>query len=103
MEHRRDIRIQTPVKLVVHADDGTTQSGLTRNISRGGAVIVAERLKTIENKKIVWVEFIEGEVIVKVPAYVLRCTERTAAVMFITHPRAFQFYLNYLIWNANVH
>jgi PilZ domain len=103
MEHRRDTRIQAQVNVVVHIDDGTILMSLTRNISRGGAVIEADELAAVENKKVVWVEFIEEEIVAKVPSYVLRCTGETAAVMFITHPPALHSYLDNLMWNGNVH
>jgi hypothetical protein len=103
MEHRLNIRIRTPMNVVVHIDDGTSLMTHARNISRGGIVIEAGELDAIENKKVVWVEFIEEEIFAKVPSYVLRCTEKNAALMFITHPRELHSYLDYLMWKADVH
>jgi len=102
-EHRWDTRIQTPVKLVVHTDDGRSLMSIARNISRSGVVIETEQLRAIENNKVVWMEFMEEDSIAKVPSYVLRCADRTAALMFITHPLALHTYLDFLIWNADVH
>jgi len=102
MEHRLDTRIQAPMNVVVHTNDGTFLRGLTRNISHGGAVIETDKLSAIDKKKVVRVEFIEDEIAAKVPSYVMRCSEEAAVVMFITLPPALQSYLDYLMSNAFV-
>ena len=103
MEHRWDVRIAVPVSVVIHTDDGESVMSTTQNISRGGMVIEAEQLEALEDKKVVWVEFMDEDIIAKVPSYVLRCTEHTADLMFITHPEALHSYLNSLLWEDRVH
>jgi len=103
IEHRWDSRVSVPVNVVVHTDDGEFLKSFARNISRGGIFIEAEDFNAIEDKKMVWVEFIEDEIIATIPAYVLRYTERTAALMFITHPQALHSYINHLFWIGSVH
>jgi hypothetical protein len=102
MEHRWDVRIAVPVSVVVHTDDGELLMSTTQNISRGGMVIEAEELKTLVDKKVVWVEFMDDDIVAKVPSYVLRCTEGTAALMFITHPESLHAYLNSLLWKERI-
>ena len=103
MEHRWDTRVHTPVKLVVHTDDGRFLMSLTQNISRGGVVIDTEQLSAIESNKVVWMEFMEEDSIVKVPSYVLCCTDRTVALIFITHSQALHTYLDFLTWKTDDH
>jgi len=102
MEHRWDVRIAVPLSVVVHTEDGASVMSTTQNISRGGMVIEAEEIGELDDKKVVWVEFMDDDVIAKVPSYVLRCTENTAALMFITHPEALHAYLNALLWEDAV-
>lgn len=91
-----------PVSVVIHTDDGEALMSTTQNISRGGMVIESEDLAALEDKKVVWVEFMDEDVIAKVPSYVLRCSGNTVALMFITHPEALHTYLNSLLWEDRV-
>ena len=103
VEHRWDVRIAAPVSVIIHTDDGEALMSTTQNISRGGMVIEADEIGDLGDKKVVWVEFMDEEVIAKVPSYVLRSTKNTAALMFITHPEALHTYLNSLLREDRVH
>jgi c-di-GMP-binding flagellar brake protein YcgR len=104
MEHRWDVRVQAPVNVVVHTDAGVSLRSRTHNISHGGIFVEMDDPDTaagngdIEKKEIVWVEFNEDQLAAMLPALVIRRSEKTAALMFITHPPALRPFLNQLNW-----
>jgi hypothetical protein len=96
MEHRLDMRIRAPIKVTVHTDWGISLRSLAHNLSRGGVYLEMKEPGNLK-KTVVQVEFNEEQFSTVVPALVLRCSEKAAALMFITHPPQLQSFLNNLI------
>jgi c-di-GMP-binding flagellar brake protein YcgR len=103
MEHRWDARIHAPVDVVVHAGAGISLRSHTRNISCGGILVELDDPGYVAGnsdieKKVVRVEFNEEQFAETLPALVIRRKDKTAALMFVTRPRALRSFLHQLNW-----
>ena len=85
MEHRLDNRIQAPLNVTLHTDNGDTLQTRANNLSRGGLCVEIETAWGIQEKKMVVVEFMEELLTTKIPALVIQTTGMTACLMFIEH------------------
>jgi len=95
MEHRLDKRIRAPLKVTVHTDWGISFRSLARNLSCGGVYVEMKEPGNLR-KTVVNVEFNEGHFSTVVPALVLRCSEKAAALMFLTPSPQLNSFLNHL-------
>jgi len=85
MEHRLDNRIQAPLNVTIHMDNGDALQTRANNLSRGGVCVEMEAAWGIREKKLVLVEFMEEMLPTKIPALVIETTGITACLMFIEH------------------
>lgn len=94
MEHRLDERVRAPLNVTVHTDWGISFRSLAHNLSRGGVYVEMKEPGNLK-KTIVNVEFNDDQFSTIVPALVLRCSEKAAALMFITPLPQVKFFLNH--------
>lgn len=95
MEHRLDNRIQAPINVTIHTDNGDTLKTRANNLSRGGVCVETETAWGIKEKKLVLVEFREELLSAMIPALVLQTTEMTASLMFIEHSPELHSFLSH--------
>ena len=85
MEHRLDTRIQAPIDVIIHTDNGESLPTRANNLSRGGVCIEMDKARSLREKKLVLVEFMEEQLTTKIPALIIETTGITASLMFIEH------------------
>jgi c-di-GMP-binding flagellar brake protein YcgR len=90
-----------PVDVVIHAGDKKSLKYRAHNISQGGLLVKKEGLTQIWNdqgvmNKVVHVEFNEGQFVASLPAMVVRHSEQSAALMFISYHPALRSFLHEL-------
>ena len=85
MEHRLDTRIQAPIDVIIHTDNGESLTTRANNLSRGGVCIEMDNARGLREKKLVLVEFMEERLVTKIPALIIEITGITASLMFIEH------------------
>lgn len=85
MEHRLDTRIQAPIDVIIHTDNGESLPTRANNLSRGGVCIEIDNAQSLREKKLVLVEFMEERLVTKIPALIIETTGITASLMFIEH------------------
>jgi len=96
MEHRLDNRIQAPIHVTLHTDNGDALQTRANNLSRGGVCVEMEAAWGIQEKKMVLVEFMEEQLPTKIPALVIQTTGMTACLMFIEHSPELHTFLSQL-------
>lgn len=85
MEHRLDTRIQAPINVIIHTDNGESLPTRANNLSRGGVCIDMNDARGLKEKKLVLVEFTGERLSAKIPALIIETTDITASLMFIEH------------------
>ena len=85
MEHRLDARVQAPIDVNLHTDNGDIVQTRAKNLSRGGMHVEIEIAWGLKENKLVLVEFMEDQLPTKIPALVVQATGTTASLMFIEH------------------
>ena len=96
MEHRLDNRIQAPLNVTIHMDNGDTLQTRANNLSRGGMCVEVDAACDIREKKLVLVEFMEEALPTKIPALVIETTGMSACLMFIEHSTELHTFLSQL-------
>ena len=96
MEHRLDNRIQAPLNVTLHTDNGDTLQTRANNLSRGGVCVEVDTAWGIREKKLVLVEFMEEMLPTKIPALVIETTGITACLMFIEHSPELHSFLSHI-------
>ena len=96
MEHRLDNRVQAPLNVTIHMDNGDTLQTRANNLSRGGVCVEVDTAWGIREKKLVLVEFMEEMLPTKIPALVIETTGITACLMFIEHSPELHSFLSHI-------
>jgi len=96
MEHRLDNRIQAPLNVTIHMDNGDTLQTRANNLSRGGMCVEVDAACDIREKKLVLVEFMEEALPTKIPALVIETTGISACLMFIENSTELHSFLSQL-------
>ena len=96
MEHRLDNRVQAPLNVTIHMDNGDTLQTRANNLSRGGVCVEVDTAWGIREKKLVLVEFMEETLPTKIPALVIETTGITACLMFIEHSPELHSFLSHI-------
>ena len=96
MEHRLDNRIQAPLTITIHTDNGDSFQTRANNLSRGGVSVELEAGWGIAEKRLVMVEFMEEWLSTKIPALVIKTTEISASLMFLEHSPELHSFLTIL-------
>jgi len=96
MEHRLDNRVQAPLSVTIHMDNGDALQTRANNLSRGGVCVEVDAAWDIREKKLVLVEFMEETLPAKIPALVIEATGIKACLMFIEHSPELHSFLSKL-------
>jgi len=95
MEHRLDNRIQAPIKVTIRTGKRSIFKTRVNNLSRGGMSVKMDAAWGIREKRLVFIEFMEKRLSIKIPALVVQTTAISASLMFIEHSSELQSFLSY--------
>ena len=108
MEHRYYTRIHAPLSVTISTHEGISLRGVIHNISYGGFLIELSdpaahqcnsgiaKTKLLSKNNIAWAAFEEEHFSTTLPVMVVRRSNKTLALMFISHTPAFRPFINQL-------